>query len=131
MDDFRRTIDECDLRDLDFISHPFTWCNNRERKNRICEQLDRFIASSYWCELFLNGSVTHSHAATSCHYPIWLDMDKNAVKHRGPKPFKFEAMWVGEKDYLSIIEQVWLDGQGHCSVQDIMLLLSKCGKQLS
>lgn len=73
MNDFRKTLDYYDLRDLGYFGFSFTWCNNREGGNKIFERLDRFLANSSWCEMFLLGSVRHDHATYSDHCPIILD----------------------------------------------------------
>lgn len=46
MEEFQNVLSECDLRVLGFSGAPFTWCNRREGKNRICERHDRILANS-------------------------------------------------------------------------------------
>lgn len=57
--------------------------------------------------MYPNGGVVHGFAAYSDHIPIWLETLPSAHNQCGPRPFHFEAMWVGEKHCSKIIEDVW------------------------
>lgn len=59
MELFQKVLNECDLRYLEFFGQPFTWCNQLEGANQISERLDRFLANSKWCLMFLENSVTY------------------------------------------------------------------------
>lgn len=66
----------------------------------------------------------------SDHYTIWLETTSPvSVRHRY-RPFKFEAMWVGEKQCSKIIEEVWEPNGRQGSVNEVMDLISKCGAKL-
>lgn len=39
---FWEVLEVCELRDLGFLGHPFTSCNNRDCEHCILERLDRF-----------------------------------------------------------------------------------------
>lgn len=75
MDEFKETIHSCALKDLGFKGPKFTWCNNWEGVDRIYERLDRVLATTPWCQLFLFASITKGVVAYSDHLPIWLDMN--------------------------------------------------------
>lgn len=47
--EFRHFLDDCDLTDLDFVGHPFTWINKRIGQDNIQECWTRgsIISSSY------------------------------------------------------------------------------------
>lgn len=71
----------------------------------ICEKLDRCVANSSWCNLFPICKVTHDFVAYSDHVPLLLDTNGNEQNiKRGVKPFKLEAMWVGEEGRQKIIQ---------------------------
>ena len=41
----------------------------------------------------------------SDHYPILLDT--NPLKHKSPKPFRFEQMWLTDPSFSALIESSW------------------------
>ena len=43
--EFRKAIQECDLKDLGCSGHPFTWSNRRYGPHFIEERLDKFLGS--------------------------------------------------------------------------------------
>lgn len=71
------------------------------------ERLDRFLANPQWQLLFPSGGVFHGHAAYLDHYPIWLEISFPGKGYIGPRPFRFEAMWVGVEQCTKIIEDEW------------------------
>lgn len=103
MEEFQDLISNCELQDLEFKGFPFTWCNNREGEERIFELLDRFLVDIGWCDLFSEATVTHSLVAYSDHSPLWLETTSTLPARKGPKPFRFEAVWVREEEYTRII----------------------------
>lgn len=97
---------ECDLLDLGFSGAHFTWSNQREGFELICERLDRCIANTEWCNLFLRNYVSHGSIVYSYHIPIVLHIDR--VDHtwiRGTKPFQFEFMCLGNTKCKEIINE--------------------------
>lgn len=52
-------------------------------KNRISERLDRFLASSKWCNMFPNAKVVNGSTAHSDHAPIIMQMEGDTYKRSG------------------------------------------------
>ncbi|XP_042958111.1 uncharacterized protein LOC122293658 [Carya illinoinensis] len=127
---FRSVLEEKGLRDLGFSGKPFTWCNRREG-DIICERLDRFLGNLMWCEAFPFTHVQHGVAAYSDHTPIWLDSNGGLTKRKGHRLFRFEAMWIRDRDCTHIVERVWDESEGIGNCNDLMGKISKCGVELS
>ncbi|GAV84206.1 hypothetical protein CFOL_v3_27650 [Cephalotus follicularis] len=104
MDEFRRILDICGLRDLGFFGCPFTWSNGRMGEERIQCMLDRCVGTSSWIELFVN----HEVCGSSDHCPIVVSLYGTlARKHKRRRYMKVEAMWVKEKRCEEIVQEVW------------------------
>lgn len=123
-------LEDFELCDLGFLGAPFTWCNNIDGEHCILERLDHVLANSLWCLSFPNLSVRHGHAPYSDYSPIWLETVGSLPIRRGSRPFKFEAMWVGESECEKIIEHVWQSCPPIKSVEEIPNLVSNCGSWL-
>ncbi|KAG2707736.1 hypothetical protein I3760_05G160800 [Carya illinoinensis] len=130
MTEFRAVLSDCHLRDLGYEGAPFTWSNRRGEEGLVKERLDRFLANSWWCEIHLNLRVSHGVAAYSDHIPLWLDTEGALVRRRNRRLFRFEAMWVGEKECSSIIERAWCQRNGPISLDQIMGRISRCAIEL-
>ncbi|XP_029150708.1 uncharacterized protein [Arachis hypogaea] len=55
---------------------------------------------------FLEVGVRHLPKLKSDHLPILLDFQM-AEHDRGPKPFRFLALWVLHNDYKNMVERSW------------------------
>lgn len=78
---------------------PFTWSNRREGEGLIYEWLDRCVGNSEWC-LFIPMVVVYHGSATyfaHLHLILCMEGDIDLNERRGPKPFKFESMWVAHE----------------------------------
>lgn len=85
MKEFKDILRDCYLRDLDFKGSKYAWCNKRGGLSSISKRLDRFVANSYWCQLFPRAIVIHGTIACSNHLSIWLDSEGNYVHRKGKK----------------------------------------------
>lgn len=74
--------------------------------------------------MFPDCSVTHGTVASFDYLPIWLNKKKVQQLRHGGRSFRFESMWIGEKESMSIIEDTWR-GLGF-----FMPLLKQCGHRL-
>lgn len=57
-------------------------------------------------------------------------MDGRAYRRRGTKPFRFEAMWIGDNDCSNIIGQVWSEHEGGTAIERALQLNAICGAKL-
>lgn len=97
MMDFRDVLQGCALSDLGYRGPKFTWSSRRDGSGGISEWLDRFLGNCSWIYLFPQAVVTHGVAAHSDHLALWINIEEDGVDERKKKPFRFEAMWVGER----------------------------------
>ncbi|XP_042962598.1 uncharacterized protein LOC122296867 [Carya illinoinensis] len=128
---FRAVLEQGGLCDLGFAGAPFTWCNNREGDGLISERLDRFLDNMAWTDAFPNLRVQYGVAAYSDHIPLWLDTHGGCIQNKGLKPFRFEAMWVGDRECTALVEKAWCAGEGIQSLSQVMSYISHCSSALS
>jgi len=74
MEQFRNTLLECQLSDLEFRGLKFTWSNKRGTEEFVKERLDRTLATVGWCEKFPFVEVHVLTARCSDHKPLWIQM---------------------------------------------------------
>lgn len=91
--------------DLDFSGYPFTWSNNRPGLGHIKHRIDRALASQEWFQLFARSGVNHLTSNRSDHNPIEIKLWKSSQNYK--KPFKFEAMWIRDKNSTGIVRTAW------------------------
>ena len=114
METFNEMITEQRLVDIPTINGIYTWNNQRRGKNKIASRIDRFLLSEQimnW-DVFVEEKIMP--AIGSDHWPIRLEID--IKKNLGKKPFKFEAFWLRNPQFLLKIEEWWtqstLKGKG-------------------
>ena len=95
LEDFRVALENCELTDLGFTRHKFTWTNRRPGSAHTQQRLDRAVANKDWIEKFLANSVSHLFSHASDHIPILLrTMNDRRLRGRGAGGFKFEESWL-------------------------------------
>ncbi|KAL0409701.1 UNVERIFIED_CONTAM: hypothetical protein Sradi_1904500 [Sesamum radiatum] len=72
MQDFRNTLLQCDLHDLEFEGPQFTWSNNHLEPHTIRVRLDRSCCNPLWADMFPNTKVHHLYSSSSDHSPCLL-----------------------------------------------------------
>ena len=95
MDDFRRTLELCQLSDLGFVGYPYTWNNKRPGLANTRLRLNQAVASESWKAKFPVSTITHLFSHASDHLPLILQtgtFKKGAT--RGTRGFKFEEAWL-------------------------------------
>jgi len=102
MMEFSDFIFEQDLMDLPLVGRPFTWSNNQEIPS--WSRLDRFFVSPNWEVKFSGSLQKRLPRLCSNHFPILLDC---GGVHWGPKPFKFENMWLKAEGFVDRVCLWW------------------------
>ena len=85
-----------------------TWCNRRSGDQNVWVRLDRGVASIEWILRFPTTRIHHLNAFHSDHKPMLLAADSE-LKHfyRKGRPFRFESMWLKERSYEEVVQNVW------------------------
>lgn len=109
MREFREALEDCALSDLRWKGNPFTFSNKRKGPNETRARLDRAVANSEWMAEFPNAKVLNGFANSSDHNPIILYLKEPKQHHRsiGGREFKFEPMWLRDKDFVQIVAEAW------------------------
>ncbi|KAL8116071.1 hypothetical protein AgCh_022528 [Apium graveolens] len=101
---FTETLETCQLKDLGFVGEKFTWERSRGSNFWIQERLDRGVANQKWRELFPEAEV-------------------EVIEE---KKFRFENIWVREKECRNIVKHGWEAGE----TRDIVHKIKSCGEKL-
>ena len=72
MEDFWVALENCEMKDLGFIGHKFTWTNKQPSSAHTKQRLDRATANEGWTEMFPASRVSHLFSHASDHIPILL-----------------------------------------------------------
>ena len=83
MEAFRNVVDNCGLRDLEFVGQRFTWCNGRIGDQRTLIKLDRVVANDRWIGFFQQAKVHHRSMSSSNHCLLALYPIPVQQRHRG------------------------------------------------
>lgn len=108
---FVETLIECNLMDLGFIGDMYTWEKCRGTNNWIQERLDRGVANQAWCDLFPDAVVKVLEVAPSDHLPLSLHLNRKVYVPKA-KRFRFENVWIREKECLNVIRDSWKSTEG-------------------
>lgn len=103
MKDFSDWILLHELVDLPLGGAEFTWSNNQEELSM--SQLDRFLESTEWLDLFSDCVQNVLSRPTSDHCPIYLEFD---LEDWGP-PCWLETMWLKENSFIQSVPEWWND----------------------
>ena len=83
----------------------YTWKNNREREELVCERLDRAFVNLDWLHTHEHSSLEAWPISISNHAPLILDTHKRQTFHKRPQ--RFEAMWLLHLSCKKLIEETW------------------------
>eukprot|EP00253_Pinus_taeda_P033811 PITA_33811 len=130
MDSFNDLIEELRLVDIQSINGVYTWNNIRGGKNQIASRLDRFLVSEaiMKMDVFVEAKILPSLG--SDHWPIRLEIDIKRIQ--GKRPFKFEAFWLRDPDFIKKVEVWWgnCTSQGRCRMHTFQLKLKSLKVQI-
>ncbi|XP_021718590.1 uncharacterized protein LOC110686283 [Chenopodium quinoa] len=107
MQDFRETIDACNLRDMGFKGCAFTWQRGKTMDTVIRERLDRFLGDDAWCQLFPQFEVKHLVRIASDHAPIMMNTDVVFDRGKRSRPYRFEAWWLSSAECEEVVDTAW------------------------
>ena len=100
---FSNWIDRNELVDMGFIGPRFTWMNKRGVGDEVWERLDRGLCSMEWRIHYSESFVKHLPRLSSDHCPVLIQLQSTQIPYSMSKPFRFEAMWLKNKDFEAII----------------------------
>lgn len=66
------------------------------------------MATRAWLDLFPNAVVKVMDVSILDHLPLFLDLSKKVYVPKS-KRFRFENVWIREKDCLNVIINCWAD----------------------
>ncbi|CAM8882279.1 unnamed protein product [Rhodiola kirilowii] len=127
MKSFREALFDCGLTDLGFKGSPFTFSNKRRGAMEVKARLDRVLANADWRDAFPFAQVTHITTCTSDHYSLLIDLLTSSRKHKS-RSFKFEPMWLRQKDFGDVVKEAWQNSGGDS--QSLTSRLQQCGEYL-
>ena len=108
--DFREAVSFCELHDLGFQGHQFTWRNKRDDSNFVTTRLDRITALASWISSFDGAEVSHLLAfQNSDHCPLMLTILDVVAPSKRKRVFRFEAWWAKDEQCQGVIEDAWGD----------------------
>ena len=90
------------LVDLPLKGASFTWSNHQSSPT--LSRLDRFLVSNEWLDLYPEVCQLALPKVASDYCPIMLDSN---LDRWGPTPFRFELMWLEEKNFTEKIRGWW------------------------
>jgi hypothetical protein len=103
---FRECLEDCQLVDLGFSGHPFTYNNKRSGRANVQVRLDRAVADNLWHDLFPECEVAHLTSPSSDHCPVILRCIKETRVRTG-KTRRYEVMWEREPALAEIVAEAW------------------------
>ncbi|KAM6574521.1 hypothetical protein CsatA_022848 [Cannabis sativa] len=134
MNNFRKALDDCYLREMEFEGNLFTWCNERQ-DNLIFERLDRACGNSDWFDMFPAAKVFHLERISSDHCPLLLtcaQQQLDSVKGvRWHSRFHFEHAWAEEETCVELVTKSWGAGTVSTTARELKDQLDKCGAALN
>lgn len=102
MGQFRRLIDDLELKEVDLLGRRFTWSNKRASPTLV--RLDRVFCTVQWEDLFPEQVLQCTAAGISDHCPLILSLN---AKLGGRRRFHFEQFWPKMEEFLETVQHAW------------------------
>ncbi|KAK3229057.1 hypothetical protein Dsin_000938 [Dipteronia sinensis] len=131
MSDFIEVINECNLEDMRYIGHCYTWSNKRAIDYLIMERLDRGFCTRDWGRLFPQYVIRHLEFRGSDHKPLVLDVTDGQRKRVKGRRFYFEECWTEDKECKSVVNVAWKGSDCRSSTESVLSKIERCGRMLS
>ncbi|KAK1356400.1 putative endonuclease/exonuclease/phosphatase [Heracleum sosnowskyi] len=111
MNNFRETVEICNLKEIRVEGSTYTWCNKQE-KHLVFERLDRGFCNSQWEDLFPITVEKHLQRWGYDHCPILIEFavtveGLDCGKKKQNTRFHFGVAWKMEEECRKIIERSW------------------------
>ena len=101
-EDFRETLLNSSLVDLETGDGWFTWNNRRGGWHLVASRLDRFLVTESIVSQVGEIRENVIPAAGSDHWPVCLSWE--GVADQLLKPFRFEQFWLEHKEFKGPVE---------------------------
>ncbi|CAN1141833.1 hypothetical protein LINPERHAP2_LOCUS12709, partial [Linum perenne] len=88
----------------------FTWF-----RGRLKERIDRALCNDHWLRAFQNAQTYHVERIKSDHRPLLVRLSSSSISARPPRPFRFNAAWLGHDLFPSFLDQSWTRGRDFVS----------------
>jgi hypothetical protein len=118
MQDFRDTLNSCNLHDLGFYGTPWTYDNKQVGNKNVRVRLDRAVACPAWLTMFPFSSVQHITSSRSDHCPIVINLERDQTKLI-KSATRYEAMWEREASLFECVDEAWLNYKTATNLDDI------------
>ncbi|XP_074377752.1 uncharacterized protein LOC141719274 [Apium graveolens] len=106
LEGFSEAVMDCGLMDLGYTGEKYTWERSRGTDRWIQERLDRGLVNKEWRDLFPDAEVRVLKVSTSDHLPLYLQLNRQVYVPKARR-FKFENMWIREKECRNIVQECW------------------------
>ena len=100
IDDFNNFINESHLTEIQASNGIFTWFHGHSKS-----KLDRVLLNTEWMLQFPSLNLTLMKRGLSDHCPLLLNSKDS---ESGPKPFRFQNVWLTHPDCLKLIRNTWV-----------------------
>lgn len=131
LEEFRKVIDECELRDMQPVGDPFSWYNTRGGE-KVWERLDKFLCNSPFDSIIKRVKISNLEWLFSDHRPVEIEIipEHRKQKRKQKKVFRFEEYWT---KYEACSEMISNSGAGSGNVSNWQSLannVNECSKVL-
>ncbi|XP_020254145.1 uncharacterized protein LOC109831220 [Asparagus officinalis] len=103
--DFKKFIEDCNLRHLKTQGCFYTWNNKQDANSRIWCRLDRALINDAWIDEYISSHVEFMLPNLSDHSPAIVSVYDDLKQ--GKKPFKFFKMWTKHENYIPTVSKIW------------------------
>lgn len=129
---FYEAKNSCQLRDLGYIGQDYTWSRHLGNRGWVRKRLDRALVSTGWATRFPKRRLYHKANSFSDHCMRLLKgSPSTSRRRRGPKPFRFETMWLKEESFADVVTIAWLKGMCRGSGSPLHHCLEECRLSLT
>jgi hypothetical protein len=106
---FSDCVQVCELTDLGFSGHPFTFDNKMARNRNVRVRLDRAMADNSWRDIFSDSSVVHLVSPCSDHFPVLVSLEKENRPAIQGRCMRYEFFWERDSTLKEFIGNSWRD----------------------